>query len=77
MRRDFYHGGVGDLPVGGLLLPPRETGYPNRRGSARKRIDQFGLPYPLAPLPRFCFSTRGPVVRSRSENSSRNISAER
>jgi hypothetical protein len=32
MRRDFYHGGVGDLPVGGRLLPPRETGYPDAAG---------------------------------------------
>jgi hypothetical protein len=28
MRRGvFFHGGVGDLPVGGLILPPCETGY--------------------------------------------------
>ena len=29
MRRVFFHGGVGDLPVGGFILPPCETGYPN------------------------------------------------
>jgi hypothetical protein len=27
MRCISYHGGVGDLPVGGLTLPPCETGY--------------------------------------------------
>jgi hypothetical protein len=27
LRRVFYHGGVGDIPVGGFILPPCETGY--------------------------------------------------
>jgi hypothetical protein len=36
LRRVFYHGGVGDLPVGGFILPPCETGYLN--GAREDRV---------------------------------------
>jgi hypothetical protein len=32
LRRVVFHGGVGDLPVGGFILPPCETGYPDAAG---------------------------------------------
>jgi hypothetical protein len=36
MRPIFFHGGVGGLPVGGLILPPCETGY--RSGGRDDRV---------------------------------------